>query len=506
VSPGRPIRRVYIRNASSHPPVEAGECALLNPGNLMPATCLHRPRGRPSLLAAASLVLLLSACGSSDGPPTQPPSEVSVASVRVTPDSTDVPYRGTRDLSAATLSASGTALTGRTVTWLSSNETIASVSAAGVVTAHLPGVVTITASSEGQQGTARIRVVAADLTSIVDSLRQAFAVPALGAAIVTRDGGMVARGAAGVRRWGTTTPVTVNDKWHLGSNAKAVTALLAAVTVKEGRLGWDDRMTARYPELGPIARPEFAGTTLRDLATMRSGIIGNPGFTPTGTAAQQRAAVDTWAVRQPPAAPPGTYYYSNVSYQILAEIVGRAWGNGYEQALRDRLWTPLGVTTAGLGPTTGPGQSDQPNGHSPAPGGWVVCEACDNSWAAGSGMIHMSLADWARVVRELMRADAGQSTLLTQAEARILTSAVTPINSNQAYGYGWIVFTNAAQRTGAHDGSNVRNRSRATLYLDTGVAFLLTTNAGDSAANGGVPNAALNALHNRLQTYWQTGR
>jgi len=431
---------------------------------------------------------------------------LTVETVVIAPDSADVAFRGTRALTATTLAEGGAVLTGRAVTWNTSDPAIATVSAAGVVTGLLPGTVTITASSEGKQGTARIRVVAADLTRIVDSIRVAFNLPALGAAIVTRTGGTVAIGVGGVRRWGNTTPVTLGDRWHLGSNTKTMTAFLAAMAVKAGQLGWSDLMTARYPELAGIARAEFAPLTLLDLATMRSGITGNPGFTPVGTLAQQRTAVDNWAVQQAPAAPRGTYYYSNIAYQILAEIVGRAWGTGYEQAMRDRLWTPLGVTTGGFGPTTAAFQTDQPIGHFPGGSGWTACEACDNSWATGSGKIHMSLPDWARIIREIMRADAGQSTLLSQNEARALTAGVSPIGGQASYGYGWVTYPGVASRPVTHDGSNNRNRSRSTIYLESGIAYLGTTNAGDPSPDGGVPNEALNALFTRLQQYWQTGQ
>ncbi|MEO8620116.1 MAG: serine hydrolase [bacterium] len=428
-----------------------------------------------------------------------------VASVVMAQDSINVQYGGTATLAATARDAAGVALTGRTIGWQSSDPTVATVSLAGVVSAVLPGVVTITASSEGKQATMKVRIVAADISRIIDSVRQVFNLPALGGAIVTRSGGMIAVGVGGVRRWGTNTPVTLDDKWHLGSDTKTMTGLLAAITVKAGRVAWTDRMTARYPELAPIARPEFATLTLRDLANMQSGIIGNPGFTPTGTAAQQRIAVDSWAVQQPAVSAYGTHYYSNVNYQILGEILGRAWGTGYEQALRDRLWTPLGITSGGFGPTTAVGASNQPVGHAPNGTGWTVCEACDNSWATGSGMVHMSLADWSKVLQEVLRADAGQSALLSQAEARVLTTGVSVISPAQSYGIGWVVNT-SGQRYVAHDGTNNRNRARASVFLDTGVAFLLTTNAGDPAVDGGVPNAALNALGPRLQTFWQTGK
>lgn len=423
------------------------------------------------------------------------------ANLTIGPAAPTVIARATQPMTATVTDQFGGTVSG-TVSWQSSDQAVATVAATGVVTAVSPGTTTLTATGGSVQGTTLLTVVPANVNSIVESIRALYNLPAMGGAIITRAGKMVAIGVSGNRRWGTVSPVTINDIWHLGSDTKTMTAFLAQMSVKAGKFGWTDLMTARYPELVSVARPEFAGASLRTLATMQSGITGNPGFTLTGTTAQQRLAIDQWAVQQPPEATPGTYYYSNISYQILAEIIGRAWGNGYEQALRTQIWTPLGISSGGFGPTTGAGLSDQPNGHSPNGASWTVCEACDNAWATGSGRVHMSLPDWSKLMWEMLRADAGQSALLSQAEARTLTTGVTLVDqgTGMTYAYGWEVY-GGAQRIVTHDGSNTFNFSRSILYLDSGTGYLVTTNAG-----GTVPPTALGALVTRLQTFFQTGQ
>src|SRR5213079_1687758 len=54
--------------------------------------------------------------------------------------------------------ASGNALTGRTITWSSSDNSVATVSSSGLVSGVVAGSATITATSEGQSGTAAITV------------------------------------------------------------------------------------------------------------------------------------------------------------------------------------------------------------------------------------------------------------------------------------------------------------------------------------------------------------
>jgi hypothetical protein len=85
-------------------------------------------------------------------------SSSPVASVDVSPDSASVAVGGTVQLAAALTDAGGEPLIGRAVTWASGDAAVATVSGAGLVTAVAEGTTTITATSEGKSGTARITV------------------------------------------------------------------------------------------------------------------------------------------------------------------------------------------------------------------------------------------------------------------------------------------------------------------------------------------------------------
>src|SRR5215470_15665287 len=58
------------------------------------------------------------------------------------------------------------------------------------------------------------------------------------AAAVLRGERIIAQGVAGVRRRGTAERVTLDDRFHLGSCTKAMTATLVAMFVEEGKLNW----------------------------------------------------------------------------------------------------------------------------------------------------------------------------------------------------------------------------------------------------------------------------
>src|SRR5689334_15910427 len=77
----------------------------------------------------------------------------------------------------------------------------------------------------------------ASLNPILDPIRTRFELPALAAAVV-QDGRITASGAVGTRRAGAVIPVTLDDRFHIGSDTKAMTSLLAAMAVEGGKLRW----------------------------------------------------------------------------------------------------------------------------------------------------------------------------------------------------------------------------------------------------------------------------
>jgi uncharacterized protein YjdB len=89
-----------------------------------------------------------------------------VAAVTVTPSSGTVAIGQTVQLTATPRDASGNPLTGRAIGWSSSDNTIATVNSSGLVTGVVAGAVTITATSEGQSGTASITVSGVPVASV----------------------------------------------------------------------------------------------------------------------------------------------------------------------------------------------------------------------------------------------------------------------------------------------------------------------------------------------------
>lgn len=460
------------------------------------------------------LVLLFQGCGGGDGatsptappppPPSPPPAPAPViASVTVTLPTEGLEVGQAVSPQAVARAADGTVIQ-TTFTWSSTVPAVATVSPAGEVRGRTAGITDIRATAGGVTGSLDLTVAPMDLSAFVAEVRDARGLPAMGGAIVTRDG-LVAIGVAGDRRFGAGPAVTLDDRWHIGSNLKAITGALAAVAVSRGSLSWDRTVDEAFPELEAVIRPEYRSVTLRDLLANRGRIRNDPpGGTYAGsTARAQREAMVAWALQAPPVGPLGGYHYSNPGFVIAGAMIERALGGDFEELLVSEFMHPMEVHSLGWGPTTAAGGTDHPVGHRPAPGGgWAPCEACDNPpGLSAAGRAHMSLGDWARVVQEFLRADHGSSPLIPPSEGRSLFTGLTPMpNSENAYALGWIMTTRSwGGRTATHSGSNVSNHSTAWLGLDTGVAFLALTNAAD----GNETFSAMNEVVSGLLARWQ---
>jgi CubicO group peptidase (beta-lactamase class C family) len=99
-------------------------------------------------------------------------------------------------------------------------------------------------------------------------------IPALAGAVVTA--ATIRSAVTGVRRRGRAEPATPEYHFHIGSNAKALTATVAALLVEAGRLDWGTRPADVIPELAGHVHAAYDVVTLDMLLTHRAGV---PAFT-----------------------------------------------------------------------------------------------------------------------------------------------------------------------------------------------------------------------------------
>jgi CubicO group peptidase (beta-lactamase class C family) len=323
------------------------------------------------------------------------------------------------------------------------------------------------------------------ITAVLEPVRQKHGVPAIAAAIVTSEG-LQAVGAVGVRKAGTDVPVTLEDKWHLGSDTKAMTALLAADLVRAGKLRWSDTLGALLPEDVGHMHPDMRGVTLKHLLSHRAGLPANLSWgriDAKGTVREQRQRVLRELVGKKPLSGPGDeYLYSNAGYVVVGAVLERLSDKSWEELIRERVFAPLGMESAGFGGTGTPGKLDQPWGHraagEPVDGNGP---GIDNPPVIGpAGRVNCTIQDWAKFVADQLRGVQGKQALLPRDSYRALHSP--PFGGE--YALGWIVVERGWGEGTVlnHCGCNTMNYANVWVAPKKDFAVLICINQGDQAA------------------------
>ncbi len=181
-------------------------------------------------------------------------------------------------------------------------------------------------SSEGVSSSVASSVE--DVSALLEPIRKEHDLPALAGSIVTT-GGTLAIGATGQRARGANDPVSINDRWHLGSCTKAMTATLVALLVEEGRISWDTTLREIYPRETSI-QPAWQPVTIEQLLRLVSGLPEDgtrwvselSDGSLKGPMRDRRLNVVRADLAKPPESAPGIVTrYSNAGYVIAGSMI-----------------------------------------------------------------------------------------------------------------------------------------------------------------------------------------
>ncbi|QDV35728.1 serine hydrolase domain-containing protein [Tautonia plasticadhaerens] len=352
-----------------------------------------------------------------------------------------------------------------------------------------------------------------EVVALLEPIRARHELPALASAIMTIEGA-VKVGAVGVRIVGREDPVTIEDRFHLGSCTKAMTATLLATFVEEGRLSWETTLAEALPDLEQGMHPDYRGATIQQILAHRAGFPGEtvaPGLSLDAmrnlgdSMPRQRTMYLGRILAERPASPPGSEFrYSNRNYIVAGAIAERLGDASWEDLMRARLFEPLGMRTTGFGPSATRGRADQPWPHvldlfgrsSPIPPG----PGADNPALIGpAGTVHASLGDWGRFLACHLRSgkgEGGSPILRAESFARLHEKP-----DEGDYGFGW----HFAEREWAggtaltHAGSNTMNHAVVWFAPRRDFAVVAATNQGGEAASRACDEAcsAMIDLHGR---------
>jgi trimeric autotransporter adhesin len=163
VGQNTPAFTAVTKDAGGH--VLTGRTVTFNSDNTGVAT-IDQNSGVATGVSAGTAHITATSEGKTSNAATLTVNPPPVSSVTVDPPTQTITDGATATFTATLKDAQGNPLTGRTVTWDSSDHSVATIDNSGVATSTGPGSTTITATSEGKSGTATLQVDPAPVSSV----------------------------------------------------------------------------------------------------------------------------------------------------------------------------------------------------------------------------------------------------------------------------------------------------------------------------------------------------
>ena len=306
-----------------------------------------------------------------------------------------------------------------------------------------------------------------------------------GANLAILQDGEVSDTAYGVLNLRTGVAATPDSVFQIGSISKVWSATLAMQLVDEGLLDLDAPIVTYLPDFKVADADVTRTVTTRHLLTHSSGIDGDL-FLDTGRGddcvERYVAACADLGQNHPLGA---TMSYCNSGYIVLGRLIEVLRGKSWDAVLRERLFTPLGLTSAGtlpeeallhraaVGHITPPGQELMVT---PV---WGIFRS-----AGPAGLIHATARE-TLALAQLHLADGvapDGSRVISADSAREMRRPQVAVPDTHTlgshWGLGWILMTWDGRDVYGHDGGTIGQSAFMRIVPEAGVAVCLLTNGG----------------------------
>ncbi|MBK7376854.1 MAG: beta-lactamase family protein [Chitinophagaceae bacterium] len=169
-----------------------------------------------------------------------------------------------------------------------------------------------------------------------------------GAAVcIVKNGKVVLMKGYGVKELNGTDKVDENTLFMIGSNTKAFTATALAMLDAEKKISLDDKVTKWIPQFKLDNKAAGEQAIVRDLLCHRIGFQTFQGDFTYWTSNLSRAAViEKMSHIKAPYPFRTKWGYTNAAFVAAGEVIPRASGLQWEEYLKEKIFTPLGMTSS----------------------------------------------------------------------------------------------------------------------------------------------------------------
>lgn len=300
-------------------------------------------------------------------------------------------------------------------------------------------------------------------------------IPGLSLAVV-RDGKLILAKGYGMANLELSVPAAEKTVYHLASITKTFTAIATMMLVEEGKISLEDPISKHLSDLPEAWRP----VTVRHLLNHTSGIssLAHHKKIPCPVGKDERDYTRADALKEVACLPldfaPGERWsYGDTGYHLLGMLIEKVSAMDYEQVLRTRIFTPLGMRDTRLNSYTEL-ILNRADGYSPHEGRFRNARLSPLFEFANAGLVSTVL-DMAKLDAALY----GEKLLKRATLEQMWTNA--NLNNGeivQSYGLGFgLTPFRGRRRVGHSGGGGFGFSTTITRLIDDKVTVIVLTNA-----------------------------
>ena len=314
-----------------------------------------------------------------------------------------------------------------------------------------------------------------------------------GAAVcIVKNGKVVLMKGYGVKELNGTDKVDENTLFMIGSNTKAFTATALAMLDAEKKISLDDKVTRWLPQFRLENKAAGEQAIIRDLLCHRIGFQTFQGDFTYWTSNLSRAAViEKMSHIKAPYPFRTKWGYTNAAFVAAGEVIPRASGLQWEEYLKEKIFTPLGMTSSLALSKDFPGAPNKCSAHTMAEGKLVKIPFCSIDNLAAAGSIGSSVRDMSHWVMAQLNGGKydGKQVITPAAIAQtwfphsILGNGGKQFNTGHfsLYGLGWMLEEYCGKKVVSHTGGVNGFVTSVTLLPEEKLGILVFTNTDQNS-------------------------
>ena len=321
-----------------------------------------------------------------------------------------------------------------------------------------------------------------------DSIRIAYNIPEISYAVIDSKT-IFEISALGKHSTELPDKATFNDRFHIGSNTKAMTAFIIAKYVEKGKLKWTTKFFDIFPEWKDNSRVEYYKITLQDLLSHRARILPFQGDNdPTipdfkGTKQAKRKSFGKFVLTLNPVDIDSIHIfsYSNADYTLATLMLEKVTKKSWEQLVEKVFNQDLKLNVKLSWPENQ--KTKDTWGHSFENDKLIPVPSNTNyhlDFTEPAGDINIKLKDFVKFIQLNLQGLKGNNNYLTAKTYQFIHKGI------DNYSLGWYNIYENGKELSTHSGTAGTYYTLVHIHRIKGKAYIIFTNSFSQDTQEGV--------------------